>query len=123
EKVEPFPLLLDALKDRFHLPWHAHVERHDDRSFELAGQRLNILLRLVIEISDGHFGAECTECLGAAPSDRLLIGNADDETLLALEQWCFSNGNHFAILWCTGGWTLRAESSASVCRAIISSLM
>src|SRR5262249_31902883 len=49
---------------------------------------------LVVEVGHRELGAERPKGLGASPGDRLLVGDADDETSLALEQLCFDHGNH-----------------------------
>lgn len=117
--VEPSPLLCDALEDGFHLSRNAHVERHQDRRLELASERLDIFPGLVIEIRNRDLGAQRAKSLGAAPRDRLLVGNADDESLLAFQQLGFNGRNHPGILSCRGA--CRAESSSRVWRAIINS--
>ena len=71
-----------------------HVERHDDRSFQLAGERLDVFLGLVIQIGDGQLGPERAESLGASPGDRIFVGNADNEASLAFEELGFRGGNH-----------------------------
>jgi hypothetical protein len=75
-------------------PGGAHVERHQDRGFELAGERLDVFLCFVVEVGHRQLGAERPESLGAAPGDRLLIGDADDETSLAFEELGFDDGDH-----------------------------
>ena len=81
DEIELAPRLGDPFEHRLHLARHAHVERHDDRRFEFACERLDVFLGLVVEIGHREFGAERAECLGAAPGDRMFIGNADDEAL------------------------------------------
>src|SRR5262249_15159654 len=39
DEIELAPILGDAFEHRFHLARRAHVERHQNRSFELAGER------------------------------------------------------------------------------------
>ena len=102
-------------------PVDAHVQRHEDRRLELARQRLDEALRLLVEIGDRELGAERAEGLGAAPGDRLVVGDADDQALLAFEQRRLARRE-----WSCRPLVLRrlaraADSSASVCRAIISS--
>ena len=93
-KVEPAPVLADALENRLHLAPFAHVERHHDRRLELASERLDVFLCLVVEIGDRELGSQRAERLGAAPSDRIFIGNADDEAFFALEQLGFYDRDH-----------------------------
>src|SRR5215467_9211740 len=94
EVVETSPFFLNSFKDGFHLPRRAHVERHQDWRFELAGERLDKLLCLLIEIGDSDFGPEGAERLRTPPGDGLVVGNADDEALLALEQGGLGDWNH-----------------------------
>ena len=94
DEIELAPVLGDALEHRLHLAGRVHVERHDDRRFELARERLDVFLRLVVEIGHGDLGAERPERLGAAPGDRIFVGDADDEALLAFEELGFDGGDH-----------------------------
>ena len=94
DKIELAPVLGDTFEDRLHLAGRAHVERHHDRSFQLAGERLDVFLRLVVEIGHRQLRPERPERLGAAPRDRLVVGNADDEAPLAFEQLGLGGGNH-----------------------------
>ena len=98
DEIEAAPFLGDALKNRLQLTRSAHIERHHDRRFELARQRLDIFLCLVIEIGDREFRPERPKGLGAAPGDRLIIGDADDQTPLAFEQLCLDLGNHHVFI-------------------------
>ena len=82
-----------------------------------------MLLGLFIQIGDGEVGAQRAKRLGAAPGDRLIIGNADDQSLLALERDLgfrkHRNGHDTLSRFVDDdGWLI---SSASVCCAIISS--
>ena len=94
DEVEFPPFLSDAIEHGLHFAGRSDFERHQDGRFELARQRLDVFLRLVVEIGHGKLGAECPECLGAAPRDRILVGDADDKAFLALEQLGFHDGNH-----------------------------
>ena len=94
DEIELAPLLGDALEHRLHLAGRVHVERHEDRRFQLLRQRLDIFLCLLVEIGDGELGAERAEGLGAAPGDRVLVGDADDEAPLAFEELGFDDGDH-----------------------------
>ena len=88
------PIPWRSLEDRLHLAGRVDVERHEDRRLQLAGERLDVFLRLVVEIGHGELGPERAKRLGAAPRDRLLVGNPDDETRLAFEQLGLHGGNH-----------------------------
>ena len=94
DEIELAPVLADAFEHRLHLAGRVHVERHEDRRFELAGQRLDVFLRLVVEIGDRELRAERPERLGATPGDRVIVGDADDQSLLAFQQLGLHGGNH-----------------------------
>ena len=49
-------------------------------------ERLDMLLGFFIQIGDGQFGPERAKRLGATPGDRLIVGDADDQALAALER-------------------------------------
>ena len=55
-------------------------------ALDLLGERIDVALRLFVEIGDGEIGAEGVKGLGASPGDRLVVGDAGDERLLSLEQ-------------------------------------
>src|SRR4026208_564631 len=92
--VELAPLFLDRLKNPFQLAFDLKIERHENRCLKFFGQRLDIGLRLVVEISDSEIGTEGAEGLGAAPSDRLIVGNAGDKRLLTLQKGQGRKVNH-----------------------------
>jgi hypothetical protein len=123
DKVELSPFLLNSLKYRFHLAWDLNVERHEDRCFELARERLDILHGLVVQVSHGQIGPERSESLGAAPSNRLVVGDADDQALASPERdlGLFIDGNCHDTLSCCGDLAGLFDNSDHVCRAIISS--
>src|ERR1700752_1886661 len=86
QKIELAPLLCDALEHLLHLPFDGDVERQEDRGVQVLCERLHVFLRLVVQIGDGEIRAERPKSLGTAPCDRLVVGNADDETLASLER-------------------------------------
>ena len=86
----------DPLEDRLELAVGHHVHRHEDRRLDLAGQRLDVRLRLVVEVGDRELGAEGAEGAGAAPGDRAVVGDADDQALLAVEQLRLDGKGHVA---------------------------
>src|SRR5262249_47640441 len=77
----------------------ANVERHHNRSFESLRERIDKFFGFVVQIGHGELGAQSTKCLGAAPCDRLIVGNADHEPLLAVEKFGFDNGQLCGISW------------------------
>ena len=85
EKIELSPFLANSIKYRLRLPGNADIQRHEDRRFELARERLHMFLCLFIEIGDGEVGSQGAERLGAAPGDRLLVGDADDQAFAPFE--------------------------------------
>src|SRR5262249_52917832 len=48
---------------------------------------------LVVEVSHRQFRPEGAERLGAAPGDRLIVGDADDQPAFSLEELGFDGGN------------------------------
>ena len=92
--IELAPFLLDRVEDRFQLAFRLEVQRHEDLGTDLLGQRLDVRLGLVVEIGDGEVRAEGAESLGAAPGDRLIVGDSGNQRLLALEQWQGRKINH-----------------------------
>src|SRR5262249_35906947 len=109
-KVEFAPLLADPLEHRLHLAGFPRIEWHEDRRFELPSERLDVFLCLVIEICDPELGAQRPECLGAAPRDRIFVGNADDETFFSLEQLGFYDRDHSTRPLYSGGRVFTASS-------------
>ena len=84
-EIEPAPAPLDLREHGLELALDLDVERHEDRRFELLGERLDVRLRLVVQVGDGELGAERAEGPGAAVGDRVLVGDADHEPFLAFE--------------------------------------
>lgn len=82
-KIEPTPGLAYCLKYRVKLTWRLHVTGQEDRRLQLSRERLDVGLGLVVTIGNGEIGAESTECLCAPISDRVFIGDAENDTLLA----------------------------------------
>ena len=78
QEIELAPLLRDPLEHLFGLAFDHDVEWHEDRRFQRLGQRLDVLFGLFVQIGDGKVGPQRTKRLGAAPCDRLIVGNADD---------------------------------------------
>src|SRR5271163_3190992 len=97
-EIEMSPRLGDALENRLHLAGLAHIERQHDRRFEFARQRLDVFFGLFVEISYREFGAEGAERLGTAPGDRLIVGDPDNEALLAFEKLGFDGRDHMSDL-------------------------
>ena len=89
DEIELAPFGRDPLEHRLELALGHHVHRHEDRCLDLARQRLDMRLCLVVEIGDREIGAEGAKGSGTAPGDRVVIGDADDETLAAFEQLGF----------------------------------
>ena len=76
-----------------------HVQRHEDRRLDLARERLDVGLGLVVEIGDRELGAEGAEGAGAAPGDRLVVGDADDQAAACLRAaWPSTAGRVMASL-------------------------
>ena len=120
QEIELSPIFADAFKHGLELARRAHVERHEDRRLDFAGERLDEFLGLFVQVGDGKLRAERAERLGATPGYGMLVGNADDQAALAFEQRYLGKRDH-------GVPPYRRRSSpfcasmAKVWRAIISS--
>ena len=77
---------LDLLEDGLQLAAALDIQWHENRRLDLLGQRLDVRLRLVVEIGDGDVGSEGVKGLGAPPCDRLIVGDAGYERLFPLEE-------------------------------------
>ena|ERR1700722_17619605 len=86
QEVQLPPVLLDALENLLSLALGVNIERHEDRRFQFPGQRLDVFLRAVVQIGNGQFRSKGTECLGAAPGNRLVVRDADNQALSSLER-------------------------------------
>src|SRR5579871_168524 len=123
QKIELAPFLLDVLEHLLHLPFHGDVERQEYRSLKVFCERLDVLLRFLVQIGDGKLRSQRTKRLGTPPGDRLVVGDTDDQALASLERnlGLGKYGNvhdAFSLAWVEG---CLLDSSASVCCAIISS--
>src|SRR5579871_1037644 len=123
QEIELAPLLLDALEDLLHLPFHCNVERQEYRSLQVFCERLDVLFRFLVQIGDGKVRSQRTKRLGTSPGDRLVVGDTDDQALASLERNLglgkYGNIHDALSLAWMGGCLL--HSSASVCWAIINS--
>ena len=59
----------------------AHLQRQEQRRIDRLRQRLDIGPRLVVQIGHRDLGAGAAHRLGAAPGDRVVVGDADDQRL------------------------------------------
>ena len=123
QEIELAPFLLDPLEHLLGLAFDHDVERHEDRRLQRLGQRLDVLPGLFVQIGDGEVGAQRAKRLGAAPGDGLVVGDADDQALLALQRDLGLGKNRDVHDTLSRFWLgdCRFMSSASVCCAIISS--
>ena len=113
--VEAAPGLSNAVKNRLQLALPLHVERREDRRLQLLCQRLDVGLGLVVEVRDCQVGAEFAKGAGTAVGDRVLVGDADHQRLLAREDRAGSVNAHAATL------LFGPASTRRVWRAMISS--
>jgi hypothetical protein len=93
EKIEFSPIVADTLEHRLDLTWLHDIERHQNRCFDLARERLDIFLGFVVEVGDRELGTERAERLGAAPGNGLIVGNTHNEATLALEELGWDGGD------------------------------
>ena len=77
--------LADRLEDRFELPVLADVAGSEDGRPELVGQRLDIRLRLLVQVGHREIRSELPKNPSASVGDRVLVGDADDEGTLPLK--------------------------------------
>src|SRR5712671_2193220 len=123
QEIELAPFLLDPLEDLLELSFGVDVKRHEDWSFEFLGERLDMLFGTIVKIGDGEIRAQGPKRLSAAPSNRLIVGDPDDQTLssfqgdlgFGIDRYCHDT------LVCFWPEDLLFISSDKVCCAIISS--
>src|ERR1044072_6532736 len=123
QEVELTPLLPDPLENLFGFTLDHDVEWHADRRLQCLRQRLDVRPRLFVQIGHGKIGSQCAKRLCATPCDRLIVGDADDQPLLALQR-NLGLGEYRDVhdtLSRSKFGDGRFMSSASVCWAIISS--
>src|SRR5207247_4226992 len=98
------------------------IHGHEDRRLQRLCQRLDVLLGALVKIGHSEFSPERTKGLGAPPSDRLVVGDADDQALFALQRDLgireYRNHDTLSCLVLDDG---LFNSSDNVCCAIISS--
>src|SRR5712675_2318241 len=85
QEIETSPFLLYELEHLLRLPLHIDVERHEYRRFESLCKRLDMLFRAIVQVGDGEISPERAKGPGAPPGDRLVVGDADDQTLFILQ--------------------------------------
>ena len=69
------------------MAFDVHVKRHEDACAHLLGERLDVGLRLLVQIGNRQVvGLEVLERLGAAIGYRLVIRDSDDQPFLACER-------------------------------------
>jgi hypothetical protein len=101
QDVEPAPFLGDVLEHGLHLARLADVHRQEQLGVELVGERLDEPFGLLVEIGDRDVGAERAQPLGAAPGDRLVVGDADHEGLAAFEMRQNAWNGHAVLAFCS----------------------
>jgi len=84
--VEPAPLLGDSFEHRLQHAGRSDVERHEDRRLQLSCQRLDVGPGLLVDVGDRQICAQLAKRLRAAVSDRMLVGDSDDECFRARER-------------------------------------
>jgi hypothetical protein len=85
-EVQTSPGLLDTGEDRFELAWLANVTGDDDGAFETFGKRPGVSFGLRVQMGDGKALSRAGKGLGAAVSDTLAVGYANDQPLIVLER-------------------------------------
>ena len=77
------PAPADRFGERAELFVTPHIERQDNVGCELFGDRTHEALGLLVGERDGKLGALRAEGLRAAERNGILVGDADDQRLLA----------------------------------------
>ena len=75
----------DLGEQRLELAVLAQIERCHQLRLELPGQRLDVRLGLLVEVGDRQLRTQPAERLGAAPGDRLVVGDAGDQAPATFE--------------------------------------
>ena len=113
------PLFFDLLEDRLQRAFGLEIQRHKNRRFKFLGKGLDEFLSLLVAIGHGEVGAESAKSLSAAVSNRLVVGDAGDQCLLALEKRQGGNVDHAC--FSSSGVVACVRRTRRVWRAIISS--
>ena len=77
---------LHRLRQRVEVLVAGHVAGQDERTVQARGQLAYILLEALALVGHGQAGALARDGLGDAPGQRALVGDAEDETVLAFEE-------------------------------------
>jgi hypothetical protein len=83
EDVESPEVLLDSFEDRLELARLRDVQRQEQRRRELSRERLDVGLRLLVQIGDRHVRTELVERSCTAVGDRVLVRDAHHQRLVA----------------------------------------
>jgi hypothetical protein len=86
DEVELAPELLFGVEHRIDGRRIGDVAMADDMAAEFRRQRLDALLQRIALIGEGEFGALRLARLGNAPGDGTVVGDAQNDAALALEQ-------------------------------------
>ena len=85
-EVEPAPALPGGIEDGLQLTRLLDVAGQENRRLQLLGDGLDVGLRLLVQVGERELGAEEAERRGAAVGDRLAVGDAEHDPLLAVER-------------------------------------
>jgi len=86
-EIEAAPGLLDSLEHGLELSRLTHVAREKDRRVELPREWLHVRFCLFIEVGDRDLRPQGAEGLGAPVGDRVLVGDAENQTDPAGRIW------------------------------------
>ena len=122
QKIQLPPVRGDPFKYLLRLTLDHDVERYEDRRLQCLCKRLDVLFRALVQIGHGKFGTERTKCLGAPPSDRLIVGDTYDQAFLAFQSDLgIRKFGNYGTLSCLARVDGAPISNANVCCAIINS--
>ena len=82
DEIEPSPALAKAREHRIEARLGGDVGLDDDIAVEAFRERPHALAQCVALVGEGEPGAVVVQCLGDAPGERAVIGDAHDEPLL-----------------------------------------
>jgi hypothetical protein len=85
-EVQAAELTLHRFRQRIEVRVAGHVAGQDERSVQARGQLAHILLETLALVGHGQPCPLARDRLGDAPGQRALVGDAEDETVLAFEE-------------------------------------
>ena len=85
QEIQSCPFLGDRIEYGLHRTIRFDIERQVEGRLYVARDRVDVRLRLVVEVGDSKHGTSLVKGLCTASRDRMLVGNADDEANLSIQ--------------------------------------